>query len=244
MPVTFQWDSVWASNVSSSLLKSMDLRVVVDLESTLYSLQISGTCLFFWRWRMSFEQERQRRFLQNMRDKSSTYGYRPDRCLCSRALCRCVLERTLLPECFFGPSRFERSFVVSVNGEKNESKQTKLVSKKSSPNQRTEPTRQTYQKNAQRHTYETYERHQQSKTCSSIRSWVRWWTSVGHKQCALLSRAPSLWDLLCLWLGNRSHHMQLFCCLVNICPPSQCLYAAETDDEVQVPLHCVTHTSS
>ena len=74
---------------------------------------------------------------------------------------------------FVGPSRFERSFVVNVNGEKNESKQTKLVSKKSSPNQRTEPTRQTYQKNEQRHTYETYERHQQSKTCSSIRSWVR-----------------------------------------------------------------------
>ncbi len=51
--------------------------------------------------------------------------------------------------------RFEISFVVNVNGEKNESKQTKLVSKKSSPNQRTEPTRQTYQKNEQRHAYET-----------------------------------------------------------------------------------------
>ena len=63
-------------------------------------LKISGTCMFFWRWRMSFEQRRQRTHLQVARDKWRTYGPRPDRCLCSRALCRCVPEGTLLPECF------------------------------------------------------------------------------------------------------------------------------------------------
>ena len=63
-------------------------------------LKISGTCMFFWRWRMSFEQRRQRTHLQVARDKWRTHGSRPDRCLCSRALCRCDLEGTLLPECF------------------------------------------------------------------------------------------------------------------------------------------------
>ena len=60
-------------------------------------LKISGTCMFFWRWRMSFQQRRQRTHSQVARDKWSP---RPDRCLCSRAFCRCVPEGTLLPECF------------------------------------------------------------------------------------------------------------------------------------------------
>ena len=56
-------------------------------------LKISGTCMFFWRWRMSFQQRRQRTHSQVARDKWSP---RPDRCLCSRAFCRCVPEGTLL----------------------------------------------------------------------------------------------------------------------------------------------------
>ena len=59
---------------------------------------------------------------------------------------------------FFGMSRFERSFFVNVDGEKNESTHfyIHLSARNHHQNQRKEPTRQTYQKNEQRHSYETY----------------------------------------------------------------------------------------
>ena len=154
--IQMAWVSCAIGNVCSWLLLSMDLRVVVDLEST----------LFFWRYLVracfsgdgvcySSNDVRGRIFKSRELD-----GEHMAIDLIGVSVHELIVGVFLRGLCylnaFFWISRFERSFVVHVNGDKNESKQTKLVSKKSSPNQRTQPTHQTYQKNEQRHSCETY----------------------------------------------------------------------------------------